>query len=53
MGCEASVVPIYAAENVPASIRGGLAMSWQLWTAFGTFLGFCANLAVYNVGKIA
>ena len=28
-------------------------MSWQMWTAFGIFLGFCANLAVYNVGKIA
>ena len=53
MGCKASVVPIYAAENVPAIIRGGLVMSWQLWTAFGIFLGFCANLAVYNVGKIA
>ena len=24
-----------------------------MWTAFGIFLGFCANLAVYNVGKIA
>ena len=22
-------------------------MSWQMWTAFGIFLGFCANLAVY------
>jgi MFS family permease len=28
-------------------------MSWQMWTAFGIFLGFCANLAVYQVGKIA
>ena len=28
-------------------------MSWQMWTAFGIFLGFCANLAVYNVGPIA
>lgn len=28
-------------------------MSWQMWTAFGIFLGFCANLAVYNVGDIA
>lgn len=53
MGCKASVVPIYAAENCPASIRGGLVMSWQMWTAFGIFLGFCANLAVYNVGDIA
>lgn len=24
-----------------------------MWTAFGIFLGFCANLAVYNVGPIA
>ena len=28
-------------------------MSWQMWTAFGIFLGFCANLAVYDVGAIA
>lgn len=53
MGCKASTVPIYAAENCPAAIRGGLVMSWQMWTAFGIFLGFCANLAVYNVGEIA
>ncbi|KAF2723919.1 putative galactose-proton symport [Polychaeton citri CBS 116435] len=53
MGSKASTVPIYAAENVPAPIRGGLVMSWQMWTAFGIFLGFCANLAVYNVGAIA
>lgn len=53
MGSKASTVPIYAAENCPAAIRGGLVMSWQMWTAFGIFLGFCANLAVYNVGPIA
>ncbi|KAE9366242.1 hypothetical protein N431DRAFT_562845 [Stipitochalara longipes BDJ] len=53
MGCKASTVPIFAAENVPASIRGGLVMSWQMWTAFGIFLGFCANLAVYNTGSIS
>lgn len=53
MGAKASTVPIYAAENCPAAIRGGLVMSWQMWTAFGIFLGFCANLAVYNVGAIA
>ena len=49
-GCKASVVPIYAAENVPAVIRGGLVMSWQMWTAFGIFLGTCANLACYSIG---
>jgi len=46
-------VPIFAAELAPASIRGTLVMSWQMWTAFGIFLGFCANLAVYDVGRIA
>jgi MFS family permease len=53
MGAKASTVPIYAAENSPASIRGALVMSWQLWTAFGIFLGCCANLAVANTGFIA
>ncbi|KAF8972920.1 hypothetical protein BDZ97DRAFT_1648848 [Flammula alnicola] len=53
MGAKASTVPVYAAENTPASIRGGLVMSWQMWTAFGIFLGFCANLALYQVGRIA
>lgn len=52
MGCKASTVPIYAAENCPAAIRGALVMSWQMWTAFGIFLGFCANLAVVNAGAI-
>ncbi|KAF4625909.1 hypothetical protein G7Y89_g12255 [Cudoniella acicularis] len=46
-------VPIYAAENSPAAIRGALVMSWQMWTAFGIFLGFCANLVVVNVGSVA
>ncbi|KJY00629.1 MFS sugar transporter like protein [Zymoseptoria brevis] len=53
MGLKGSSVPIFAAENSPARIRGALVMSWQMWTAFGIFLGFCANLAVYNVGDIA
>ncbi|KAI9675417.1 MAG: hypothetical protein M1817_001321 [Caeruleum heppii] len=53
MGSKASTVPIYAAENCPAPIRGGLVMSWQMWTAFGIFLGFCANLAVVDTGAIA
>ena len=52
MGAKASTVPIYAAENCPAAIRGGLVMSWQMWTAFGIFLGFCANLAVYDIVPI-
>ncbi|EJT96801.1 hypothetical protein DACRYDRAFT_119866 [Dacryopinax primogenitus] len=53
MGAKASTVPVFAAENTPAAIRGGLVMSWQLWTAFGIFLGVCANLILYQVGDIA
>lgn len=53
MGLKEVTVPVYSAENAPTSIRGGLVMSWQLWTAFGIFLGTCANLAVVNTGDIA
>ena len=28
-------------------------MGWQMWTAFGIFLGTCANLAVMKIGKEA
>ncbi|KAL5528513.1 hypothetical protein ACEPAF_7649 [Sanghuangporus sanghuang] len=53
MGSKASTVPIFSAENSPAMIRGSLVMCWQMWTAFGIFLGFCANLAVMNTGRIS
>ncbi|KAK1765544.1 hypothetical protein QBC33DRAFT_516859 [Phialemonium atrogriseum] len=53
MGAKASSVPIFAAENSPAAIRGALVMSWQLWTAFGILLGTCANLAVAKTGSIS
>lgn len=53
MGLKASTVPIFCAENTPAMIRGGLVMCWQLWTAFGIFLGFSANLAVMNTGALS
>lgn len=53
MGIKASTVPIFAAENSPAPIRGALVMSWQLWTAFGILLGCSANLAVGHAGDIA
>ncbi|KAJ5644706.1 hypothetical protein N7507_010717 [Penicillium longicatenatum] len=53
MGLKASTIPIFCAENTPAVIRGGLVMCWQLWTAFGIFLGFCANLAVKDTGNIS
>ncbi|KAF7981549.1 hypothetical protein HWV62_33149 [Athelia sp. TMB] len=53
MGAKGSTVPVFAAENSPAHIRGALVMGWQLWTAFGIFLGFAANVIVENVGKNA
>ncbi|KAJ5287193.1 Major facilitator superfamily domain general substrate transporter [Penicillium angulare] len=53
MGLKEVTVPVYSAENAPTNIRGGLVMSWQLWTAFGIFLGTCANLAVKDAGKLA
>ncbi|KAK7525899.1 sugar porter family MFS transporter [Phyllosticta citriasiana] len=53
MGLKEVTVPVFSAETAPAVVRGGLVMSWQLWTAFGIFLGTCANLAMYKVGKVA
>ncbi|PVH75720.1 hypothetical protein DL98DRAFT_536290 [Cadophora sp. DSE1049] len=53
MGTKASTIPIFAAENSPAPIRGALTMTWQMWTAFGILLGTTANLALYQVGDIA
>jgi hypothetical protein len=53
MGLKEVTVPVFSAENSPANIRGGLVMSWQVWTAFGIFLGTTANLIVKDVGKIA
>lgn len=44
MGAKGATVPILAAENAPANIRGALTMTWQFWTAFGIFLGFVANV---------
>ena len=35
MGLKEVTVPVYTAEIAPTMIRGGLVMSWQVWTAFG------------------
>jgi MFS family permease len=35
MGLKEVTVPVFSAENAPTIIRGGLVMSWQIWTAFG------------------
>ncbi|KAK5163809.1 uncharacterized protein LTR77_010483 [Saxophila tyrrhenica] len=43
LGLNASTVAVLAGESAPASIRGGLGVSWQMFTAFGIFLGCLAN----------
>ncbi|KAF1816426.1 hypothetical protein P152DRAFT_388925 [Eremomyces bilateralis CBS 781.70] len=53
MGLKEVTVPVFSAENAPTIIRGGLVMSWQVWTAFGIFLGTCSNLAVAKTGAIS
>lgn len=53
MGLKEVTVPIYSAEVAPTNIRGALVMSWQLWTAFGIFLGSCTNLIFVHDGDNA
>ncbi|CAD6447304.1 80679f28-b540-45eb-adf3-ebd6be1363b1 [Sclerotinia trifoliorum] len=53
MGLKEVTVPVFSAENSPTNIRGGLVMSWQVWTAFGIFLGTCANLVFVHTGALA
>ncbi|KAK5070395.1 hypothetical protein LTS08_007775 [Lithohypha guttulata] len=53
MGLKEVTVPVFSAEVAPTMIRGGLVMSWQVWTAFGILLGTSANLAVKDTGAIA
>ncbi|KAH9983618.1 hypothetical protein BJV74DRAFT_776813 [Russula compacta] len=49
IGPKSSTVPVYAAECTPPSIRGGLVMMWQMWTAFGIMLGYSADLAFFKI----
>lgn len=44
IGPKSVTAPIYAAECAPKSIRGGLTMMWQMWTAFGIMLGYVAGV---------
>jgi MFS family permease len=53
MGLKEVTVPVYSAEVAPKTIRGGLVMSWQTWTAFGIFMGTCANLVFVDIGRHA
>jgi MFS family permease len=53
MGIKISTIPVYTAEVSPASIRGGLVTSFQMWVSFGMFVGYATNLIFYKVGRLA
>lgn len=53
LGIKITTIPIMTSEVVPAVIRGGLVMTFQLWVAFGIFFGFCSNLVFYDIGRLA
>ncbi|KXT08686.1 hypothetical protein AC579_8665 [Pseudocercospora musae] len=46
LGLTNSTLNIFAAESAPAAIRGGLGVAWQMYTAFGVFIGFLTNMLV-------
>ena len=49
LGLNSSTVAVFAAESAPVYIRGGLAVSWQMFTAYGIFLGFLANVTLVSL----
>jgi sugar porter (SP) family MFS transporter len=51
LGINKSTISVFAAECTPSYIRGGLAVSWQMFTAFGLFLGFAFNASVHNLAS--
>ncbi|KAL3953009.1 hypothetical protein ACCO45_012952 [Purpureocillium lilacinum] len=53
MGIKISTIPVFSAEVAPASIRGGLVTSFQMWVSFGMLVGYCFNLAFFRVGRLA
>ncbi|KAF2225406.1 hypothetical protein BDZ85DRAFT_279096 [Elsinoe ampelina] len=52
IGTKASVTSIFMAEVAPAKLRGSLVMNWQVFVAFGIFLGHSANLAVFDIRSL-
>lgn len=49
MGLKEVTVPVFAAENSPTMIRGGLVMGWQIWTAFGALRLRMENSKTFRV----
>lgn len=50
IGPKSATIPVYASECTPPTIRGGLVMMWQMWTAFGIMLGLLFNVAFLHLG---
>lgn len=44
IGPKSTTAPVYTAECAPPRIRGALVMQWQMWTAFGIFLGYAMDI---------
>jgi len=53
MGIKITTIPIMTSEVVPATIRGGLVMTFQLCVAFGILVGFSSNLIFHKIGRLA
>ncbi|KAI1263286.1 hypothetical protein F5Y18DRAFT_438340 [Xylariaceae sp. FL1019] len=48
MGIKAVSTPILASETAVGYWRGTSILAWQLWVAFGIFVGFAFNLIFYT-----
>ncbi|KAI0147834.1 sugar transporter-domain-containing protein [Xylariaceae sp. FL1272] len=53
IGPKSATTPIFAAECSPPKLRGALVMQWQMWTAFGIFIGYVADLAFFGVPDLS
>jgi hypothetical protein len=53
MDIKISTIPVYSAEVSPASIRGAIVTSFQLYVTFGILVGFSSNLIFMNIGRLA
>lgn len=47
MGLKEVTVPVFSAEVVPASVRGGLVMSWQVCGSFQCTNGILTNCVLF------
>lgn len=50
MGLKAVSTPILASETSVSYFRGSFILAWQLWVAFGIFIGFVFNL-IFTTAK--